>query len=43
MKNYVIKKEKNSEGIQLISEKNVSIVLLKVVNSNYLRNKYTVS
>jgi len=37
MKNYVIKKEKNTEGLQLISEKNVSIVLLTVVNSNYLR------
>jgi len=36
MKNYVIKKEKNTEGIQLISEKNVSIILLKVENSNYL-------
>jgi len=28
MKNYVIKKEKNTEGVQMISEKNVSIVLI---------------
>jgi len=40
MKNYVIKKEKNTEGIQLISEKNVSIFFFFEINqviSNYTK------
>jgi len=40
MKNYVIKKEKNTEGIKLISEKNVSIVLLKVKKTMQTRITY---